>query len=666
MTVHNYPIPPDVVPAEAVDTAGFWDGLARSYIPPLELKVDPSVRLHTDADEAIDPMTYEVVRYALLNVNFEHSAYLKKLCISPVVVNACDYQASVMAENGDLVFLGPMIQTFSNSQSTIVKWILENRSANPGIRDGDMFLCNDPWIGASHQPDTTLVMPVFYEGELFCWVGNVLHHADTGGTVPGSYCYTAPDAFSEPPSFPAFTIMENYRVRQDMEDVFLRQSRVPDIVRMDLRAAIAGNLAAARKIKDLVARYGAATVKGIMRRTLDASERQFAERMALIPDGSWSHRAYTEVSLPGDEGVYAYQVNIHKRGDMIYVDNEGTEEQVGAICATFSTFQGAVLSALATSLASDLGGAVGGAYRRVHFSMIPGTLNCADHPAAVSTSGSFTLEINTYCAIMAVAKMMACGDESLRELIIGPSIPHFYTFVLDGTDPSGNYFVSPNADGMMGSLGATVESDGVDAGGHFWIPQCISPNVEDVEQQFPVLYLYRRFLANGADGAGKHRGGLGFVEASLPWEPGDVSSIGMHSNESFTKAQGLFGGNPGTRAWFRLRRDTDVRNQLASGRIPTSVDELAGEEIPLGFHEHPVPINSDDVWEYCSPSTAGYGDPLTRDPQVIAADIAQYQASAEDVLATYGVVATDDGIDEDATQRSRNDRLAARINETKV
>jgi len=652
---------PSVIPAAAVTAPGYWDGIARSYIPPQRLTIDPSLVLHQGGDAAVDPLTYEVIRYALMNVNFEHGAYLKKLCISPVVVHACDYQASVMTEEGELVFLGPTIQTFSNSQSTIVKWILENRSSNPGIADGDMFLCNDPWIGSSHQPDTTLAMPVFHEGKLFGWVANVVHHADVGGTVPGSYCYTAPDAFSDPPCFPAYKILENYRVRQDLEDLFLRQSRVPDVVRMDLHAAIAANLAAAKKISGLIARYGAETVKAVMHRCLDSSESLFAQRVALIPDGSWSHRAYTEVALPGDTGVYAYQVNIHKRGDLIHVDNAGSEPQTGAICATFTTFQGAVLSALTTSLASDLGGAFGGAYRRVRFHMVPGTLNCADYPAAVSTTGSFTLEINTFCAIMAVAKMMACGDDSLRDLIIGPNIPHFYTYVIDGFDDEKKYFVTPNADGMMGSLGGTVVRDGVDAGGHFWIPQCIAPNVEDVEQQFPLLYLYRRFLPAGADGAGLHRGGLGFVEASVPWAPGTVSSIGMHCNESFPKGQGLLGGNPGTRAWFRVRRATDTRAKMASGRVPESLDELSGVEERVGFHEHPISIGPDDVWEYCSPTTAGYGDPLTRDPLAVIGDVREGLLTSDSALAVYGVVIGGDGHDAQQTEALRAQRMIERL-----
>ena len=66
-----------------------------------------------------------------------------------------------------------------------MKWTLENRSENPGIEDGDIFLTNDPWVGATHQSDVAVMAPVFWEGKLFCWVVNTLHQWDLGGTAPG-------------------------------------------------------------------------------------------------------------------------------------------------------------------------------------------------------------------------------------------------------------------------------------------------------------------------------------------------------------------------------------------------------------------------------------------------------------------------------------------------
>ena len=108
-----------------------------------------------------------------------------------------------------------------------VKWTLENRSDNPGIADGDMFLANDPWVGAAHQMDVMLLCPVFWEGELFCWVTNCLHQYDIGGITPGSFCPSARDAFDEGILMPPIKIVENDEIRRDIEEVYLRSSRKP-------------------------------------------------------------------------------------------------------------------------------------------------------------------------------------------------------------------------------------------------------------------------------------------------------------------------------------------------------------------------------------------------------------------------------------------------------
>jgi N-methylhydantoinase B len=285
------------IPAER--PAGFWDGVARSYIPPKQLTIDPSVRLSTEAAQDVDPVTAEVIRYALLNTNFEHADLIQRLCVSPVTMLTRDYQASVLTEDGDLVCLGPNLQYFSTSHCMTVKWTLENRSGNPGIGSGDMFLSNDPYVGAPHQPDTCVYAPLFIAGELFCWVGNSMHLADVGGSVQGSFCITAADAWMDPPSFPPIKLVEQGKLRDDVEQLFARQSRVPPAVKMDLRAAIAGVGGTLTRLQTLVDRYGAPTVKAVMRSMIDGGEKLMRERIESIPEGRWSHRAFTEAALPG-------------------------------------------------------------------------------------------------------------------------------------------------------------------------------------------------------------------------------------------------------------------------------------------------------------------------------------------------------------------------------
>ncbi|HEV7828332.1 MAG TPA: hydantoinase B/oxoprolinase family protein, partial [Pseudonocardiaceae bacterium] len=359
-----------------------WDGVQRGYIPGETLRIPDTLKLHTGTAD-VDPVTFEVIRYSLMNTNLEHGQTIQRLAVSPVTMITRDFQPSITTESGDLVFLGPYLQYFSNAQALTIKWILENRAENPGIEPGDMFVSNDPYVGTPHQPDTIVAAPVFVGDELFCWVANVLHHADVGGSVMGSFCVDATDIFADPPAFPPFKLVSRGEVRRDLEEMFLRQSRVPTNVHMDLRAAISANRVAVGRIAALVDRYGAVAVKAVMNRVLDAGERTVAQRLSKIPDGRWSHRLYAEAAHTGDTGLYSYQITVRKQGEHLYVDNAGTDPQTGSINVTYAGFTGAFLAALTASLTADLAGAYGGVYRRVHFQPVPGTLSCADFPAAV-------------------------------------------------------------------------------------------------------------------------------------------------------------------------------------------------------------------------------------------------------------------------------------------
>lgn len=638
----------------------FWDGSARSYIPSAELVVPPGLRLHDARAEEVDPVTHEVVRYALLAANFEHSALLQRLCVSPITMLTRDFQTSVLTELGDLVFLGPNLQYFSNSHSLSIKYVLERRAAAIGVGPGDMFLSNDPWVGAPHQPDTALLTPVFVGEELFCWVANTLHYSDVGGSTAGSFCLDAVDTFQDPLSWPPVKLVEGGRVREDVFALFARQSRLPGAVEMDMRAAIAGNEATRAKVLALAERYGAPTVKAVMHGTMDAAEALFAERLRSIPDGTWSQRGYAESAVPGDDAVYAYQINLTKQGERLIVDNRGTQPQAGSINVTYAAFSGAVLAAITQSMTPDLAGAYGGVYRRVEFRPEPGLLNCAEHPAAVSPSGATTTELQLHLAVCVVAKMLSCGDEAARELILGPCIPHWYCTICGGLDRAGDPWIFPNTNGMMGALGGMPARDGVDAGGHFWIPEGVANNCEDVEAQFPLLILYRKLLDAGADGAGRHRGGLGFVEGTLSWKSA-YTQVALALGDSFTKGLAPFGSNPGSVAPFRVRQGTDVLERLRRGEIPGRIDELGGEERAVEAKVAPFDAGEADVFEFVFPSAGGFGDPLRRDPAAVLADVELRLLDPRTAARAYGVVLRDGEVDAEATRRARLDLRRERL-----
>ena len=638
-----------------------WDGVARGYIPPASLPVDEGLALHEADSAAVDPVTFEVIRYALLNANVEHGQTLQRLCVSPVTMLTRDFQPSILTERGELVFLGPYLQYFSNAQSLTIKWILANRSADPGIGPGDMFLSNDPYVGTPHQPDTIVAAPVFAGEQLFCWVANVLHHSDIGGSVVGSFCVDAADIFTDPPAFPPFKIVEGGRLRSDMEQVFLRQSRLPGVVQMDLHAAISANTVTARKIEALIARYGADAVKTVMTKVIDAGERLFTERLRCIPDGTWSHRLYAEASHTGDTGLYRYQLTVRKRGDELIVDNAGTDPQAGSINVTYAGLVGAFLSALTASLTPDLAGAYGGVYRRVRFEPVPGTLSCADFPAAVSPSGVFTMELLISLSGSVIAKMVATGTPELRDRALGPAQPHWYGTIIAGQQASGTPYIAVNANNMIGALPASSDADGTDFGGHFWIPEGIASNIEETEQLYPMLCLYRRALRCGADGAGAHRGGRSITEAYVPWgTPGMAAAL--YIDDSFPKAVGPFGANPSSMGRVLIKHGVGLAEQFAAGVVPQDLDNLPGQQEPVDHKGPMLMLGPDSVIAWTGANNPGYGDPLTRAPQAVADDVGNGWLDRAAATRVYAVAWDTGGcVDEASTQQLRAERLAERL-----
>ena len=155
-----------------------FDGKKHGYVPPKKLKISPKLKLHTKKVKDIDPITFEVVRHALWHVNEEHGATIQRISGSPVAMYALDLNPSILTEDAEFVYFGPYMQYMSGVTDTQVKWILEYRSDNPGIRPGDMFLANDPWVGAAHQQDVMLICPVFHEGEHIFTACAKAHQAD--------------------------------------------------------------------------------------------------------------------------------------------------------------------------------------------------------------------------------------------------------------------------------------------------------------------------------------------------------------------------------------------------------------------------------------------------------------------------------------------------------
>lgn len=641
---------------------GSYDGVTLPYIPGATLDIDPSLKLHTDWTDKIDPITYEVIRHNLWNINEELGMTIQRISGSPVAMYAFDLNSSIFTEDGEFVYYGPYQLYMSGVSDVQVKWTLEYRSKDPGIFDGDMFLSNDPWVGAAHQMDVTLLCPVFWDGKLFCWMTNVLHQYDVGGITPGSFCPSARDAFDEGILIPPMRIVERGKLRKDLEAVYLRASRKPYLVALDLRAQIAGNETAKRRIRRLCERYGPEVVKGVMRKIIDNAETAFVQKLSRLPDGTWRERSYVEVARVGDRGTYPAMLTMTKQGDRLIFDNAGTAPQTGAINTTYSGWRGSILTAVNELLCWDQLYAIGGALRHLEFHPTIGTFTCATHPASVSTAPVQAMEISLYPAYNTLSKMLACDPELKRDVMCIGGTSQFPLTVYRGIDQWGERFGYVLLDPMVGAIGAFAFRDGIATGGQVRSPICRIPNVEHNEQSFPLLVLYRRENTDSG-GAGKYRGGNSAVVGFIPHGTDEIIQDTESSGAAIPTAPGLFGGYPACTNAYEFVRNSDIHAWFRKRRMPSDISDLAGEPVLLQLRELDIRQGPTDVYAVAFAAGAGYGDPIERDPERVRKDVELGDISLKAAREIFRVVLTGDDlrVDHDATAALRRQALVERL-----
>ncbi len=636
-----------------------FDGVTNPYVPPAELNISDKLKLHSEFGSDLDPVTFEVVRHGMWNINEEHGGTIQRISGSPIAMYALDLNPTIMTEDAEFVYVGPYMQYMSGVADTQVKWTLENRSENPGINDGDMFLANDPWVGAAHQQDVMLLCPVFWGDRLFAWITNCLHQYDIGGITPGSFCPNARDSFDEGIMLPPVKILENMKIRKDIEDLYLRSSRKPDMVALDFRAQVAGNMNARKRMLDLVERYGPKTVKGVMRKVIDDGEKTYLDKMARLPDGVWKDRTYIECAEPGDRSTHRVVLTVRKEGRKLTFENHGTAPQSGAMNATYSGWRGSVIVAINQLLCWDQNFAPGGALRHINFDPTLGTLNCARHPASVSTAPIQAMEISLYPAYNAISKMIYADPEMREDIICIGGTSQWPATIFRGKDQWGENYGYILVDPIGGAIGAFSTGDGISTGGQARTPICKMPNVEHTEQDFPVLFLYRKEMTDSG-GAGKFRGGLSAESCFIPHNTEKIIHDTLSSGNATPTATGMMGGYPGATNGYRFKRSSDVLERMADSHLVEDVDELSGEDVTLELRQIEFLQTASDVYAVLCSAAGGFGDPLDREPESVRADVEQYSVTAEAAKQIYGVVLAEGAIDMAATEALRSERRAQR------
>ncbi len=631
-----------------------FDGKNMGYVPPKTLRISAKLRLQRSAAAGIDPVTYEVIRHALWHVNEEHGATIQRVSGSPVAMYALDLNPSILTEDGEFVYFGPYMQYMSGVTDTQVKWVLEFRSDNPGIRDGDMFLANDPWVGAAHQQDVMLMCPVFWKGELFCWVTNCLHQYDIGGITPSSFCGAAESAFEEGICIPPVKIVEGNQIRRDIEELYLRSSRKPEAVALDFRAQLAGDITARDRVLALIRRYGPEVVKGVMRRIIANAETAFLKKLRRLPDGVWRERSYVECCRPGDRRAHCVMLTLRKTGTKLVFENEGTAPQTGAMNATYSGWRGSIMVALNQLLCWDQYFCIGGALRHVEFDPTPGTFNCANFPASVSTAPIQAMEISLYPAYNVLSKMIHSDPEMRQDIMCIGGTSQWPATIFRGIDQWGDPYGYILVDPIGGAIGAFATGDGISTGGQSRTPICKLPNVEHTEQTFPLLFLYRKEVMDSG-GAGRYRGGLSAESCFIPHHTEAIIQDTLSSGNAIPTSPGMMGGYPATTNVYKFKRATDIAARLAARAMPADIADVQGEYVTLQLRQENFLQLPADIYAVVWSAAGGFGDPLEREPEKVREDVIDSRSVSEAAARDlYGVVLTPAGrVDREATRLLR-------------
>jgi hypothetical protein len=234
-----------------------WLNIVIEAKPSAATSAAPARRAESATTE-VDPTTFEVIRHRMQSIVDEQAIALKSVSGSPIVTEATDFCCGLYLADGSIVSMGRQVLFHAGTTSQVIKSVIRKCAEDPGINDGDMFIVNNPYDGAVHPPDFSIVCPIFSGGELQAWSGCAAHQLDVGGMVFGSWCSKATEIQQECMIVPPVKLIERGKLRRDVWEMILSMSRLPFMIGLDFKAMIAANNVAKRRLAAMIERYGRA------------------------------------------------------------------------------------------------------------------------------------------------------------------------------------------------------------------------------------------------------------------------------------------------------------------------------------------------------------------------------------------------------------------------
>ncbi len=584
---------------------------------------------------AVDRVGLTLLYKRLRNICDEMAFAMMRTAYSPIFSEGLDFSTLVLDRNGRLVATAGINPAMLGASLYAATWIIRE-VGQENFSLGDVFVHNDPYRGGSHMPEHMLVTPVYHDGELAAYVGNIAHLAEIGGMAPGSFAATATDVFQEGLRLPPTKLFDRGEPVRDVWRIMLTNHRTPDNTWGDIHAMLGSLRVGERRLADMLSERGVDGLNEAFEQIIDYAEAYMREEIRRLPDG-----IYTGEDCMEDDGIsdrpYWIRSRIIVDGDELIFDYSRSDAQaVGPINAPYVVTLSASLNGLLYVLARDVP-VNAGIVRPVRVVAPAGTITCVKLPGpCVGGQTEFQPRVMELVVGQILSQILperasaASGNTSLN-------------FLFGGVDPrNGEYYAHYHFEGM--GWGGRAESDGNSAQ---IVPHanCRNTPVEIFETKWPWVHENYR-LNDDSAGAGRHRGGLG-IERILE-VAGDVITVSALCERMKRSPWGIFGGSEGSR--------TNLEVSPAGSGDYRTFQEAFGLVSPSKFTN--IRLHRGDRVRITSPSGGGYGDPLERDPYAVARDVELGFVGRSSARAHYGVVIDAKGdLDEEATTELRG-RLA--------
>ena len=471
--------------------------------------------------ERLDPVTLSVLASALAGIAEEAGALLIRGAYSSNIKERRDCSAALFDRDGRMVAQAEHIPVHLGAMPEAVAAVIER---DPG--PGDVFALNDPYTGGTHLPDLTLVSPMAYADEIVGYAVTRAHHSDVGGMRPGSMPADSREIYQEGLVIPPTRLLHAGEPAEEAIELLLANVRTPDVRRGDLRAQVAANELAERRLVELMERRDADTVRAAMAEVIDYAERLSREAIAAMSDGTYHADSEIEGDGVRDEDV-ALRVRVAIDGDAVEVDFAGTADQVpGNVNCPLAVTRSACYFALRVLLPAHVP-ANAGTYAPLSIAAPEGSLVCARRPAAVVAGNVETSQRIADTVLLALAdalELPAQGQGTMNNLVIGGAEWTYYETV------GGGQGASPSGPGPSGV--------------HVGMSNTLNTPIEALELEYP-LRVERYELAYGSGGAGRHRGGDGIERAVRVLEPAALSLLTDRRRHAPQGARGGEAGQPG-------------------------------------------------------------------------------------------------------------------------